>query len=321
MTEAANTPHGLEDLKVNVKIKLSALWASVMLCYIYADYFGLYEPGKVQDILNSQFFGVGPTTQGVLLGASLMLAIPSLMIFLSVALPPVLNRWLNIVAGAAYTAIILNTMWGWVFYIFYGVIEISLTSLVVWYAWRWPKTPASTSVTGDSPGSLVRARRPNMRVQRTRSSPSALRSPLTRCPLGGGYRQLASFGRPSLLKLPAHPVGRVADMDIALAGAAVQARDDRFAGLLRCRSVRNRYEKPAPTRGTTVAVAAIDPGREGTAPRVSTFSLRQGCSNISRPLGRVFRSGNAEPRHMPAGHSNSAESARSRYTGPAAEGG
>ena len=144
MTEPANTPHGLEDLKVNVKIKLSALWACVMFCYIYADYFGLYEPGKVQDILNGQFFGVGPTTQGVLLGASLMLAIPSLMIFLSVALPPVFNRRLNIVAGAVYTAIILKTMWGWLFYIFYGVIEISLTSLVVWYAWRWPKAPAST---------------------------------------------------------------------------------------------------------------------------------------------------------------------------------
>jgi len=144
LTEAANTPHGLEDHKVNVKIKLSALWASVMLCYIYADYFGLYKPGKVQEILNGQFFGVGPTTQGVLFGASLMLAIPSLMIFLSVALPPVLNRWLNIVAGLAYTAIILKTMWGWVFYVFYGVIEISLTSLVVWYAWRWPKAPAST---------------------------------------------------------------------------------------------------------------------------------------------------------------------------------
>ena len=140
----ANTPHGLEDLKINVKIKLSALWASVMFCYIYADYFGLYEPGKLQGILNGEFFSVGPTTQNVLLGASLMLAIPSLMIFLSVSLPPVFNRWLNIVAGVAYTAIILKTMWGWMFYVFYGVIEISLTSLVVWYAWRWPKAPART---------------------------------------------------------------------------------------------------------------------------------------------------------------------------------
>jgi hypothetical protein len=139
----ASTRHGLDDLRINVKIKLSALWASVMFCYIYADYFGLYKPGKLQAILNGEFFKL-PTTQAVLLGASLMLAIPSLMIFLSVALPPVVSRWLNIVTGAVYTAIILKTMWGWTFYIFYGVIEISLTSLVVWYAWRWPKAPAST---------------------------------------------------------------------------------------------------------------------------------------------------------------------------------
>jgi hypothetical protein len=143
LNEIPKGPHGLEDLKINVKIKLSALWASVMFCYIYADYFGLYKPGKLQAILNGEFFGL-PTTQGVLLGASLMLAIPSLMIFLSVALPPVFDRWLNIVAGALYTAIILKTMWVWAFYIFYGVIELSLTSLVVWYAWRWPKAPAST---------------------------------------------------------------------------------------------------------------------------------------------------------------------------------
>ena len=143
MNETANTPHGLEDLKINVKIKLSALWATVMFCYIYADYFGLYKPGKLQAILNGQFFTL-PTTQRMLLGASLILAIPSLMIFLSVALPPVFNRWLNIVAGAVYTAIILKTTWGWAFYIFYGVIEISLTLLVVRYAWRWPKAPAST---------------------------------------------------------------------------------------------------------------------------------------------------------------------------------
>ena len=143
MNETANTPHGLEDLKISVKIKLSALWASVMFCYIYADYFGLYRPGKLKAILSGDFFSL-PATQPVLLGASVMLAIPSLMIFLSVVLPPVFNRPLNIVTGAVYTAIIAKTMWGWAFYIFYGVVEISLTLLVVWYAWRWPKVPAST---------------------------------------------------------------------------------------------------------------------------------------------------------------------------------
>jgi len=142
MNETAKTPQRLENPTINVKIKLSALWASVMFCYIYADYFGLYRPGKLQAILGGDFFSL-PATQPVLLGASVMLAIPSLMIFLSVVLPPVSNRWLNIVAGAAYTAIILKTMWGWAFYIFYGVVEIVLTLLVVWFAWRWPRVPAS----------------------------------------------------------------------------------------------------------------------------------------------------------------------------------
>jgi hypothetical protein len=120
-------------------MKLSALWASVMFCYIYADYFGLYVPGKLQGMLAGKMAPLGPTTQGVLVGTSVMLAVPSVMIFLSLALKPKLNRWLNIILGILYTAIILITMWDWAFYIFYGIVEVILTGLVVWYAWNWPK--------------------------------------------------------------------------------------------------------------------------------------------------------------------------------------
>jgi hypothetical protein len=34
---------------------------------------------------------------------------------------------------------ILAIQGGWHFYIFFGLIEIALTSLIVWYAWRWPR--------------------------------------------------------------------------------------------------------------------------------------------------------------------------------------
>lgn len=128
----------LRDTTIDVKIKLAALWTSVMFCYIYADYFGLYVPGALQKMINGRMGPLGPTTQGVLLGTSVMMAIPSVMIFLSVALRPRLNRWLNIIFGALYTAIILITMWDWTFYIFFGAIEVILTALVVWYAWKWP---------------------------------------------------------------------------------------------------------------------------------------------------------------------------------------
>ena len=133
------TKNALEDVRIDVKIKLSALWASVVFCYIYADYFGLYVPGALQKMLNGRMEPLGPTTQGVLLGTSVLMAIPSLMIFLSVALKPNLNRWLNIILGVLYTVIILITMWQWAFYVLFGVIEVALTGLVVWYAWKWPR--------------------------------------------------------------------------------------------------------------------------------------------------------------------------------------
>jgi hypothetical protein len=33
-----NQTNKLEDFKVNVKIKIAALWTSLMFCYIYEDY-------------------------------------------------------------------------------------------------------------------------------------------------------------------------------------------------------------------------------------------------------------------------------------------
>lgn len=139
-----NTPKAgkavLEDPKVNVKTKLSALWASVMFCYVYGDYFGLYGNGKLAEMMEGKIGPLGEATQSVLVGVSAMMAIPSTMVFLSLAMPPALNRWLNLLLGAAYTAIMLMTLRGApAFYIFMGVIEVLLTLLIVWHAWTWPR--------------------------------------------------------------------------------------------------------------------------------------------------------------------------------------
>lgn len=45
------TKEALEEPQVNVKLKLAALWASVMFCYLYGDYFELYVPEKVDSLL------------------------------------------------------------------------------------------------------------------------------------------------------------------------------------------------------------------------------------------------------------------------------
>jgi Family of unknown function (DUF6326) len=141
-----NGSHGtLDDIKIHVKLKLSALWTSVMFCYVYGDFFGLYRPGKLQMLLDGRM-PIGPTTQGVLLGTAALMSIPSLMVFLSLVLRPAINRWVNVVFGALFTVIMLITLPGaWAFYVFLGVVEILLTASIVWHAWTWPRHGADST--------------------------------------------------------------------------------------------------------------------------------------------------------------------------------
>ncbi len=133
----------LDDMKVHVKLKIAALWTSLMLCYVYGDYFGFYKPGKLQGMLDGRMGPLGQITQNVLLGTAVLMAIPAVMVYLSVALKPSVNRWVNIVLGAAYAAIMVITMPGaWNFYIFLGIIEVALSLLIIWHAWTWPRRQA-----------------------------------------------------------------------------------------------------------------------------------------------------------------------------------
>ena len=135
----------LEDFKVNIKFKLSALWVSVTICYLYGDYFELYVPHKVAGLVNGNNILDSPMK---LFAASVLLAIPALMVSLSISLKPVKNRWLNIIFGLFFTAIMVLIAFvsikPWLmFYVFLAIVESMLTSLIVWYAWRWNKVNQS----------------------------------------------------------------------------------------------------------------------------------------------------------------------------------
>jgi hypothetical protein len=124
----------LED----VRIKLSALWVAMMLLYIYADILSLFKPGQLDEMTNG-FMGPFSVTQASLVVASILMIIPALMVFLSVTLRPTVNRWLNIGFGVLYIFVNISNLIGetWAYYITFGVIEIVLACLIVWYAWKW----------------------------------------------------------------------------------------------------------------------------------------------------------------------------------------
>lgn len=139
MEPLANRP-ALADPPVSVRSKLAALWGAVTLCYLYGDYFGLHKPGTLQSMLDGRMGPLGPTTQGVLVATSLLMAVPCLMVFLSLVLPPRACRLANLLLGGLYTAVMLVSMPGaWWFYLLLGVIECALTLTIAVYAWRWPR--------------------------------------------------------------------------------------------------------------------------------------------------------------------------------------
>lgn len=59
----------LQDVKINVKIKLSALWVALMFCYTYADILGFYAPGNIEELLAGEIAGI-QMTQGLLLASA-----------------------------------------------------------------------------------------------------------------------------------------------------------------------------------------------------------------------------------------------------------
>ncbi len=136
----------LTDNKVNIKSKLAAHWACLMSLYIYADYFELKVPGKIEQIMNLKT-PVGDTTPGLLVIFSLILITPSLMIVFSVILKSKINKWLNILVAmlwASMSVLIIigeiNDIGGWYsFYLLYQFAELFVFSSILWHAWHWTK--------------------------------------------------------------------------------------------------------------------------------------------------------------------------------------
>jgi hypothetical protein len=129
-----------EDKKVDVKLKIASLWASFMFLYTYVDYFHLYMPGTIKDILIGKVF-VFDISYLFLLIAMVFVAIPALMIFLSVVLPAKANRWTNMIVATLFIPYMLFNLAGeaWVHMYFAAAIEVVMLCLIIFYAQKWPK--------------------------------------------------------------------------------------------------------------------------------------------------------------------------------------
>ncbi len=84
-------------------------------------------------------------TQGVLLGSAILMVIPIVMIFLSLALRAKANRLVNITVGIVYLGVLIGTFFTGrnpTYYLLYAVVKAGFLVLIVGLAWRWPKNEA-----------------------------------------------------------------------------------------------------------------------------------------------------------------------------------
>ncbi|MGO4342180.1 DUF6326 family protein [Phycicoccus sp. Soil748] len=146
-----------QDPWISPRTKISALWTSMLFVFAYVDLFSSFRADVRADIAAGKMFAF-TIGQGFLLGVTIYVLVPSLMVFLSLVLPVRATRMANLVAAVLYAVTIAGGAIGeWSYYIVGSLAEVALLGGVVYYAWTWSKTT-------DAVGSPAEQSRDGVRV-------------------------------------------------------------------------------------------------------------------------------------------------------------
>jgi len=124
---------------IDTRLKIAALWTSLLFIFAYVDIFAYLRADVVTDVLAGKV-AVFTVDQTFLLLTTLYVIIPSLMISLSLILPPRANRLTNIIVAAVYALTILGSCIGevWLYYWLGSLTEVLLLMVIVRHAWKMP---------------------------------------------------------------------------------------------------------------------------------------------------------------------------------------
>ena len=128
-----------------VKIILSSLWVARMLSSLQGDTTRFHDPVALKELVagTSEI----TATNTLLLVMSIIMAVPIFMSFLSLTLKDKANRRANLSVGIFFVLfelvfLIFVYSQSAAYEIFWGITYLIFASLVVWYAWKWPKQKA-----------------------------------------------------------------------------------------------------------------------------------------------------------------------------------
>lgn len=134
------TGAGLEPAPVNIRIKISAAWAAMLFVFVYVDIFSLYRP-DVRSNLDAGTIGGFEVGSTFLLGATVYVVVPSLMVFLTLVLGARVSRMSSLVLAPLYgLTIIAGAIGEWSYYVLGSAVEVALLAAIAGYAWTWPRS-------------------------------------------------------------------------------------------------------------------------------------------------------------------------------------
>jgi hypothetical protein len=153
-----------QDYWINPRIKIAALWTAMLFVFVYVDLFGLFRADIRADIEAGRMFTF-TIGQGFLLGVTIYVLLPSLMVFLSLALPVRVTRTANVVLAIFYAVTVAGSAIGDsnYYYILGSLVEAALLSGIAYYAWTWPKATDTVFPPADQPQVRTRVPAPNSR--------------------------------------------------------------------------------------------------------------------------------------------------------------
>jgi len=141
----------LDNPQIPVQAKLAAAWTSLMFLVIYIDYFHLYQPGEIDEIRSGVIFefDISGTLMAIFF---VIIAIPALMVLLSMTLPARVNRVTNLVVASLYIPVMVfnaaGASWDWAIYYALTIgVEVLILAFILRAAWTWPRRVASPVTT------------------------------------------------------------------------------------------------------------------------------------------------------------------------------
>lgn len=120
-----------------MQIKLSGLWVALMLTYLLGDVLRIFSGDFKAGEIGSA--GGMVLTKNMMLGLSILMVIPIVMVVMSLMLNQPVNRWANIIVAIFFFLFNLVGLPSYpsMYDKFLIVVGLAFNVMTVWLAWNW----------------------------------------------------------------------------------------------------------------------------------------------------------------------------------------